>query len=110
MTANNGDGLEAFPRSYYFRWCLVVALGQDGLFQNRIISMHGFPRNARRGTIANYRNQCGGIEWREEKKKSGDGAQMSLCVASVNCNVEPSTTVYILYFQGLSPVSLSWVV
>jgi hypothetical protein len=72
---------------------LVVALGQDGLFQNKIISMPQFPPNARREMIV-----VGGV----------DGTQISVCVASVNCGVEPSTTVYILYFQEeLSPVSLS---
>ncbi|KAK0124070.1 hypothetical protein ONS95_009056 [Cadophora gregata] len=71
------------------------------LFQNKIIYMPGLPPNARRETIAEYRTQCSGIEWREEMIRSLDGTRISLCVASVNdfdvCN---ERIVYILYFQG----------
>lgn len=71
------------------------------IFQNKIIYMPGLPPNTRRDTIADYKNQCSGMEWREERKRSGDGTRISLCVASVNelkdCG---GRMVYILYFQG----------
>jgi uncharacterized protein len=79
------------------------------LFQNKIIYMPGLPPNARRETIADYKSQCGGIAWREERIKSGDGTKITLCLASVeNGRHESGDTlrIYILYFQGLfsSPV------
>lgn len=76
------------------------------IFQNKIIYMPGLPPNARREKIEDYKNQCGGIVWREEKIKSLDGTPISLCVASVENSVNTSSvspvlrTVYILYFQG----------
>lgn len=72
------------------------------LFQNQIIYMPGLPPNARRERIAEYKDRCENIEWREEKIKSTDGTRISLCVASVNTGKEVSVTktVYILYFQG----------
>ena len=79
--------------------CLMMVV-----FQNKIIYMPGLPPNARRETIADYKNQCGGIQWREERTKAADGTRISLCVASVGSGpmFQPSTcrTVYILYFQG----------
>lgn len=75
--------------------CLMMVI-----FQNKIIYMPGLPPNARRETIADYRNQCGGIEWREERTTSSDGTQISLCVASVKTGLNPTRVVYILYFQG----------
>jgi uncharacterized protein len=70
------------------------------VFQNKIIYMPGLPPNARRETIDDYKNQCGGIQWREEKTKAIDGTQISLCVSSVDSGPNPVKTVYILYFQG----------
>lgn len=75
------------------------------VFQNKIIYMPGLPPNARREKIEDYEGQCGGIKWREERIKSGDGTRISLCVASVTNGVERPErmkTVYILYFQGSS--------
>jgi len=63
--------------------------------------MPGVPPNARRETIEAYKNQCGGIEWREERIRLRDGTRISLCVASVNdVDVCQARMVYILYFQG----------
>ncbi|CZT46773.1 uncharacterized protein RSE6_07261 [Rhynchosporium secalis] len=71
------------------------------LFQNKIIYMPGLPPNARREKISDYKNQCSGIEWREESITSFDGTKISLCVASVNkLEVCEGKMVYILYFQG----------
>ncbi|KAG9231900.1 Alpha/Beta hydrolase protein [Amylocarpus encephaloides] len=70
------------------------------VFQNKIIYMPGLPPNARRETIADYKNQCGGIQWREERIRSLDGTRISLCVATVETSSLPAKTVYILYFQG----------
>lgn len=73
------------------------------LFQNKIIYMPGLPPNARWETVEAYKNQCVGIEWREERIKAQDGTQISLCVASVSnaaISTKPSKTVYIVYFQG----------
>lgn len=41
------------------------------VFQNKIIYMPGLPPNARGERIEDYKNQCGGIQWREvsEAKK-----------------------------------------
>jgi hypothetical protein len=74
------------------------------LFQNKIIYMPGLPPNARRETIADYKNQCGGIQWREERTKAEDGTRISLCVASVDSGPVSRTSrrVHILYFQGYS--------
>ncbi|KAH7319027.1 alpha/beta superfamily hydrolase-like protein [Rhexocercosporidium sp. MPI-PUGE-AT-0058] len=46
--------------------------------------MPGLPPNARRETIADYKTQLNGIDWREERTKSMDGTRISLCVAGVN--------------------------
>lgn len=72
------------------------------LFQNRIIYMPGLPPNSRRETIEDYKSQCGGIQWQEEKTKAEDGTRISLCVASVDSGAVAQTSrrVYILYFQG----------
>lgn len=73
------------------------------VFQNKIIYMPGLPPNARWEKIEDYKNQCQGIQWREEKTRAADRTRISLCVASVNCGlnaVRPVKTVYILYFQG----------
>jgi hypothetical protein len=73
------------------------------VFQNKIIYMPGIPPNARREKIADYKKQCGGIFWREEKTKSVDGTSISLCVASVESDIatlQERKNVYILYFQG----------
>jgi len=74
------------------------------VFQNKIIYMPGLPPNARSETIADYESQCGGIEWREERTRSADGTQISLCVAHVDSGIASLSTdrVYILYFQGHS--------
>ncbi|KAF4634082.1 hypothetical protein G7Y89_g4029 [Cudoniella acicularis] len=48
------------------------------IFQNKIIYMPGLPPNSRRETISEYHNQCGGIQWREERIKSLDGTRISL--------------------------------
>lgn len=86
--------------------CLMMVV-----FQNKIIYMPGLPPNARREKIEDYKGQCGGIKWREERIRSGDGTRISLCVASVTNGAEMSErmkTVYILYFQGSSLLSLYW--
>ncbi|CZT00496.1 related to alpha/beta superfamily hydrolase [Rhynchosporium agropyri] len=71
------------------------------LLQNKIIYMPGLPPNARREKISDYKNQCSGIEWREESITSLDGTKISLCVARVNkLEVCEGKMVYILYFQG----------
>ncbi|CAG8948880.1 hypothetical protein HYFRA_00002004 [Hymenoscyphus fraxineus] len=80
--------------------CLMMIL-----FQNKIIYMPGLPPNARRERIEDYKNQCGGVVWREEKIKSLDGTRISLCIAGVEhggntLTNSPLKTVYILYFQG----------
>lgn len=79
------------------------------VFQNKIIYMPGLPPNARRENVADYKNQCSGIQWQEERIKSADGTRISLCVASVvnGSDVwQPMKTVYILYFQGHFPSSV----
>lgn len=73
------------------------------LFQNKIIYMPGLPPNARLETIADYKNQCGGIQWREERTVADDRTRISLCVASVDSGPPsqvPKKEVYLLYFQG----------
>jgi hypothetical protein len=78
--------------------CLMMVV-----FQNKIIYMPSLPPNARRERIQDYKSQCGGIEWREERIRSEDGTRISLGVASVTNGVKMSEsmkTVYILYFQG----------
>jgi fermentation-respiration switch protein FrsA (DUF1100 family) len=83
-----------------WKCCMMV------LFQNKIIYMPGLPPNARRETIAYYEDQCGGIKWREERIRSGDGTRISLCLASVHSGREDSrqsSRIYILYFQGHLP-------
>jgi len=73
------------------------------IFQNKIIYMPGLPPNARWETLEAYKNQCVGIQWREERIKAQDGTQISLCVASVSnraISAKPSKTIYIVYFQG----------
>lgn len=72
------------------------------LFQNMIIYMPGLPPNARRETVEAYKNQCSGIQWREESTQAKDGTQISLCVASVSNGISthPRKTIYIVYFQG----------
>ncbi|TVY54294.1 Monoacylglycerol lipase ABHD12, partial [Lachnellula suecica] len=76
--------------------CLMMVV-----FQNKIIYMPGLPPNARREKIDDYRRQCGGVEWREEKIRSLDGTLISLCVASVDGGEvdEGLRRVYVLYFQ-----------
>jgi hypothetical protein len=84
--------------------CLMMVV-----FQNKIIYMPGLPPNARRETIEDYKNQCGGIQWREERIRSLDGTRISLCVASVESDFvtsPPAKTIYILYFQGY--YTFSW--
>ena len=76
------------------------------LFQNKIIYMPGLPPNSRWETIADYKNQCGGIEWREQRIRSKDRTRISLCLASVDSgrqDLQELKRIYILYFQGQSP-------
>ena len=75
--------------------CLMMVV-----FQNKIIYMPGLPPNARGEKIHEYKHQCGGIEWKEEKIRSTDGTAISLCLSSVDTAPEPVQTIYILYFQG----------
>jgi hypothetical protein len=73
------------------------------VFQNKIIYMPGLPPNARKEKIADYKNQCNGISWREEKTDSIDSTSISLCVASVEseaATVLKKKDIHILYFQG----------
>ena len=86
--------------------CLMMVV-----FQNKIIYMPGLPPNARRETIAAYKNQSSGILWREERIKASDGTLISLCVASVDNGssfTQAVKTIYILYFQGHSPSFLAF--
>jgi len=87
-----------FVSLWIWKCCMMV------VFQNKIIYMPGLPPNARSETIADYESQCGGIEWREERTRSADGTQISLCVAHVDSGIASLSTdrVYILYFQGHS--------
>ncbi|KAL3423460.1 hypothetical protein PVAG01_05207 [Phlyctema vagabunda] len=65
--------------------------------------MPGLPPNARSERIEDYKNQCAGIKWHEEKIRAEDGTKLSLCVSSVEQQVDSphfSKSVYILYFQG----------
>jgi fermentation-respiration switch protein FrsA (DUF1100 family) len=79
-----------------WKCCMMV------IFQNKIIYMPGLPPNARREKISDYKNQCGGIQWREERTRAADETNISLCVASVDSgtDIESKKKVYILYFQG----------
>jgi hypothetical protein len=75
------------------------------LFQNKIIYMPGLPPNARWEKISDYKNQCLGIAWKEERTRAEDGTQISLCTAEVSpakpMDERPdSEPVYIVYFQG----------
>ena len=75
------------------------------MFQNKIIYMPGIPPNARREKLSDYRKQCAGITWREERTKSVDGTEIALCVGSVGPKKDSGEfkdvkTVYTLYFQG----------
>ena len=70
------------------------------VFQNKIIYMPGLPPNARRETIEDYENQCGGIVWTKEKTVASDGTEISLCVSTVETGSDASRLLYILYFQG----------
>jgi hypothetical protein len=86
-----------FIALWTWKCCMMV------LFQNKIIYMPGLPPNARRETIADYKNQCGKIEWTEERISSLDGTSISLCLASVDSGSKYSQQpcrIYILYFQG----------
>lgn len=88
-----------------WKCCMMI------MFQNKIIYMPGLPPNARRETIADYKNQCVGIEWKEERIKSLDGTRISLCIASVeSATISPVSgkLVCILYFQGRS-ISLMFI-
>jgi len=79
--------------------CLMMII-----FQTKIIYMPSLPPNSRWETIADYKNQCGGIEWKEERIRASDGTRISLCVASVQSGPISRATkkVYVLYFQGHS--------
>lgn len=70
------------------------------VFQNKIIYMPGLPPNTRREKVEDYKRQCAGIEWREEKIRSLDDTKISLCVASVT-NGKALKHVCVLYFQGM---------
>jgi hypothetical protein len=84
-----------FIMLWTWKCCMMV------LFQNKIIYMPSLPPNARWETIANYKDQCGGILWREERIRAADGTRISLCVAEVDTSpAQALHTVYILYFQG----------
>lgn len=86
------------------------------LLQNAIIYNPYLPPNARKMKISDYARYYRGIQWREERIKSLDGTEISLCVSHVGsgdvytqkkakCTSGDAanatkTAVYILYFQG----------
>lgn len=69
------------------------------LFQNKIIYMPFLPPNARSDTIEEYEAWCGGVSWKEELIRSGDGTDIALAVAEVGRKGEGREKV-VLYFQG----------
>lgn len=81
------------------------------VFQNKIIYMPGLPPNSRSERIVDWSNQCGGIQWTEERTRAEDGTDLALAVATVplprgkrTAATKPETPaaahVYVLYFQG----------
>lgn len=72
------------------------------LFQNKIIYMPFLPPNARSDTIKEYEAWCGGVSWREEFVRSGDGTDIALAVAEVGRKGEgkEGREKVVLYFQG----------
>lgn len=77
------------------------------LFQNTIIYNPFMPPNARDESIKDYKRQCKGIQWREERILSLDSTEIALCVSeepqttsACDPSAGPETPVYILYFQG----------
>ncbi|CAG9955218.1 unnamed protein product [Clonostachys rosea f. rosea IK726] len=89
------------------------------LFQNTIIYNPFMPPNARSMKIEDFKKQCRGTQWREERIRSLDGTEIALCISDDPApapGVDPKTPVYILYFQGnassLPPrlPDLSWVI
>jgi hypothetical protein len=82
------------------------------LLQDVIIYNPYLPPNARKMKISDYARYCRGIDWREERIKSLDGTEISLCVSHVGSQGIRAealssrctrTPVYILYFQGPLP-------
>ena len=69
------------------------------LFQSKIIYMPFLPPNARSDAIEEYQSYCGGVEWREEHIRSGDGTNIALAVAEVGEKNEGREKV-VLYCQG----------
>jgi hypothetical protein len=83
------------------------------VFQNKIIYMPGLPPNSRSERIGNWLDQCGGIQWTEERTRAEDGTDLALAVATIplphgkrTAATRPETPaaaaahVYVLYFQG----------
>lgn len=73
------------------------------LFQNKIIYMPFLPPNARSDTIDDYGSHCGGVKWKEEHIRSGDGTDIALAVSEVGSEKEEgasATEKVVLYFQG----------
>ncbi|KAM7200423.1 alpha/beta-hydrolase [Rhypophila sp. PSN 637] len=96
---------------YVWKCLMLVA------FQNKIIYMPSFPPNSRSERIADYAGQqCGDIEWADERTKAADGTDLAMAVATVplpkgsrrigagpatgSDGRQPKAHVYILYFQG----------
>lgn len=75
------------------------------VFQNKIIYMPGLPPNARSERIETYEKECTGVRWRAERTRAEDGTDIALAVGDVTvldgkASSEPSSHLYILYFQG----------
>lgn len=90
-------------------WCWKCAMLV--MLQNTIIYNPYLPPNARKMKISDYARYCRAIQWREERIRSLDGTEISLCVSHgggpSGTRATPTrsdcvkTPVYILYFQGL---------
>jgi len=86
---------------WFYKCCMMV------LFQDKIIYMPGVPPFSRGEMIADYEQACRPVIWREERIKSLDGTQVSLCIGEKAANAQEvilsdrtKKPVVILYFQG----------
>lgn len=73
------------------------------LFQNKIIYMPFLPPNARSDNIDEYASYCGGVKWKEEHIRSGDGTDIALAVSEFGSEEKEgasATEKVVLYFQG----------
>ncbi len=82
---------------WFYKCCIMI------LFQNKIIYMPSIPPFSRSEKLADYARPCLPVVWREEKLKTADGVELSLCIASTGSHgsTRPHERhVIILYFQG----------